>query len=105
VGDGLGAVQKAKELCCELVLLDIGMPKVNGVETASALRLALPDIKIVGFSMLAEELGQELVALKTCDAVLSKFDGLTELVETLKSLMPAPPRNDKQLGVAQRARM
>jgi DNA-binding NarL/FixJ family response regulator len=87
VGDGLGAVEKAKEFCCELVLLDIGMPQSNGVETASA----LPDTKIVGFSMLAKELGHELVDRKTFDAVLSKFDSLTKLVETLNSLMPPPP--------------
>jgi len=88
--DGLNAIQKAKEACCELALLDIGMPQLDGLETASALRLALPNIRLVAFSALAAELGEELVARKTFDAVLSKFDGLTKLLETLKSLIPVP---------------
>jgi DNA-binding NarL/FixJ family response regulator len=96
--DGLAAIQKAKDFCCELVLLHIGMPQKSGVEIASELRLALPDIKIVGFSTLAKELGEELVASKAFDAVLSKSDGLTKLVETLKSLMPVPPMELLQLS-------
>jgi DNA-binding NarL/FixJ family response regulator len=51
-GDGQSAIQKAKEVCCDLVLLDIVMPIMSGVETASALRTALPETKIVGFSAL-----------------------------------------------------
>jgi|SRR5215469_4483680 len=89
VGNGLEAVQKAKDSRCELVLVDIGTPHPNGVETAVALRLALPNVKLIGFSLAASEVGGELVASKLFDAVLSKLDGLTKLVQTLKSLMPA----------------
>jgi len=86
---GQEAVQKAKNSCCDLVLLDIGAPHLNGVETAAALRLALPYVKLVGFSLAVSTLGEELVMSKRFDAVLSKFDGLTKLVETLKSLVYA----------------
>ena len=87
VEHGPEVVPKAKDSCCELVLLDIGPPHLNGVETAVALRLALPNVKLVGFSLAASGLGDELLASKVFDAVLSKVDGLTKLVETLKSLM------------------
>jgi DNA-binding NarL/FixJ family response regulator len=93
VGNGLEAVRKGNESRCDLVLLDIVMPHPNGVETAVALRLALPNVKLVGFSVAARELGEELVASKVFDAVLSKLDGLTKLVETLKSLMPVPAKH------------
>jgi len=89
--NGLEAVQKAKDSCCALVLLDIGAPHLNGVETAAALRLALPHVKLVGFSLAASTFGEELVMSKRFDAVLSKFDGLTKLVETLKSMVSATP--------------
>ena len=84
-GDGLTAIQKAKDHRCELVLLDIGMPPPDGVETAATLRRALPDTKIVGFSTVARELGERLVAQGKFDAFLSKLDGPTKLVETLNS--------------------
>jgi len=88
VGYGSEAVEKAKDSGCDLVLLDIGAPHQSGVETAAALRIALPHVKLVGFSLTASDLGEKLLASKVFDAVLSKLDGLTKLVETLKSLMP-----------------
>ena len=86
--DGLAAIQKAKDVGCDLVLLDFNMPGLSGIQTAYELRLALPNTKIVGFSVLAKELGEQLVAQGKFDAVLSKLHGLTKLVETLKSLTP-----------------
>ena len=35
--DGLEAIQKAEELNPDLVLLDIGLPKLNGIEAAKAI--------------------------------------------------------------------
>src|SRR5262249_43373797 len=90
-GDGHTAIQKATDYRCDLVLLDIGMPQPDGVETAAALRRVLPNTKIVGLSMLSKEIGEKLVAQGKFDAFLSKLDGLTKLVEILNSFMPAPP--------------
>ena len=84
-GDGHTAVQKAMDNCCDLVLLDITMPPPDGVETAAMLRRALPDAKIVGFSTVAKEIGEQLVAQGKFDAFLSKLDGVTKLVETVNS--------------------
>jgi DNA-binding NarL/FixJ family response regulator len=40
--DGLEAVQKAEELQSDLILLDIGLPELNGLEAASRIgRVAL----------------------------------------------------------------
>jgi DNA-binding NarL/FixJ family response regulator len=38
VSDGLEAVQKAQELQPDLVLLDIGLPSLNGLEVARRIR-------------------------------------------------------------------
>ena len=91
--DGLSAIRKANEAKCELVLLDLNMPVLNGVETASRLRRILPQVKIVGFSALAgdADFRRELLATKNFDAVLSKSEGLQRLVEAVKNLIPDPP--------------
>jgi CheY-like chemotaxis protein len=38
VSDGLEAVQKAEELQPDLIVLDIGLPSVNGIEVARRIR-------------------------------------------------------------------
>jgi DNA-binding NarL/FixJ family response regulator len=48
--DGSEAVQKAKELTPDLILLDIGLPKLNGIEAARQIRQHSPNSKIVFLS-------------------------------------------------------
>ena len=43
VGDGLQAVEKTEELSPDVVLLDIGMPVLNGIEAAKQIRQRSPD--------------------------------------------------------------
>jgi DNA-binding NarL/FixJ family response regulator len=50
VSDGAEAVQKAEELRPELVLLDIGLPKLNGIEAARRIRQFSPSSKILFMS-------------------------------------------------------
>jgi DNA-binding NarL/FixJ family response regulator len=47
VADGLEAIQKAKLLVPELVLLDIGLPTLNGIEAARQIRQLVPESKII----------------------------------------------------------
>jgi DNA-binding NarL/FixJ family response regulator len=47
VSDGLEAVQKAVELQPELILLDIGLPGLNGIEAARQMRSLVPESKII----------------------------------------------------------
>jgi DNA-binding NarL/FixJ family response regulator len=48
--DGLEAVQKAQELQPDLIVLDIGLPKLNGIEAARRIRKLAPESKIIFLS-------------------------------------------------------
>ncbi len=48
--DGLEAVRKAQDLKPDLILLDIGLPKLNGIEAARRIRQRSPSSKIIFLS-------------------------------------------------------
>lgn len=47
VSDGMEAVQKALELQPDLILLDIGLPTLSGIEAARRIRSLVPNAKIL----------------------------------------------------------
>ena len=58
VSDGLEGVQKAEELKPDLILLDIGLPTINGLEAARRIRRLSPESKII---FLTQESGADVV--------------------------------------------
>jgi len=51
IADGLEAVQKAQELKPDLILLDIGLPMLNGIAAARQIRELAPASKIIFVSV------------------------------------------------------
>ena len=87
--DGLEAIQKSKEAKPDLILMDVSMPNLNGVEAASILKKLMPDSRIVVFTMFADALGSSLSASAGVDLVISKTEGLTGLVNSVQRLVGA----------------
>ena len=50
VSDGLKAVRKAQELQPDVILLDVGLPQINGIEIARRIRKLTPNSKILFLS-------------------------------------------------------
>jgi len=76
VSDGLEAVQKALELKPDLILLDIGLPSLGGIEAARQIRKLSPGSKIVFLSQESSpDVVQEAVSLDTCGYVLKAKAG------------------------------
>ena len=85
--NGLEAVEKAKTLKPDLLLLDLAMPEMNGAEAASVLKLTMPEIHIILFTMYSENIGSYLTSAIGIDAVLSKPDGMTALAKAVDAAL------------------
>lgn len=87
--DGAEAVTKARQLNPDLILLDLRMARLTGLEVAGILRKAQPNIRIIMVTMYADELNPTLASLFRVDAVFSKSDGITKLIEQVETMLAA----------------
>lgn len=83
---GPEAVKKAQELKPDFVLLDLRLPGMNGIETATALKAVLPQTKLVLFSAYADSLGSQTWASAIgIDLILPK-GSLIDMAASLRAL-------------------
>jgi DNA-binding NarL/FixJ family response regulator len=83
--NGLEAIKQAEILKPDFVLIDLRMPIMNGIETATVLKRLLPKTQIVLFSNYTDEIGTALAAAVGIDLVLPK-GSLSDVAQGLKSL-------------------
>jgi len=87
VSDGLEAVQKAQELQPDLILLDIGLPSLNGLEVARRIRKVSPASKIL---FVSEDRSADIAeeALRTgANGYLVKSYAGSELLPAVKAVL------------------
>jgi CheY-like chemotaxis protein len=91
-GDGLEAVRAAGELQPDLVVLDVSMPVMDGMEALPKLRAAAPEARLVVFSGLAasEAPGRDRSESVEPDAWVEKGTGVVDLVDRLREVCERP---------------
>jgi DNA-binding NarL/FixJ family response regulator len=88
VSDGLEAVQKAEQLQPDLILLDIGLPSLNGIEAARRIRKLAPRSKIL---FLSQESSADVIkeALKFGVGYVIKTHAGSDLLATIEAMRAA----------------
>jgi DNA-binding NarL/FixJ family response regulator len=83
--NGADAVAKAQQLCPDLIVLDLSMPEMNGIEAATALKYMMPDVPL--FLLTAHYSREVELAAREAGicAVFSKYEGLGALVVRARS--------------------
>jgi len=85
--DGVEAIELAKQTKPDLILLDLAMRRLNGVEAATILRNTLPGTPIILFTMYTDLHADLLSGFLGVDFI-SKVDGLPKLLERVDALLP-----------------
>jgi DNA-binding NarL/FixJ family response regulator len=87
VSDGLEAVKKAEELKPDLILMDIGLPGLNGLDAARQIRKLAPESKIIFLSQESSpDIVQEALNLGALGYVVKARAG-SELLPAVESVL------------------
>jgi DNA-binding NarL/FixJ family response regulator len=84
--DGAEAVEKAQELQPDLILLDIGLPKLNGIKAALKIRETVPNVRILFFTENSSpDVAEE--AMRTGDGYIVKAGAAQELLAAVEAVL------------------
>lgn len=84
--DGVEAIFKVMELHPDIVLMDISMPRMNGLEATRVIRRNMPDTSVVMVSQNNPEILREQATQVKATAWLAKAEISDQLVHTLQRL-------------------
>ena len=85
--DGLEAVQKAQGLQPDLVVLDVGLPSLDGIEVARQMRTVSPASRILFLTQArSAEIAQEALTIGASGYVI-KSDGTSELLKGIRTVL------------------
>jgi len=84
--NGMDAIEKAKELNPDIIVMDIGMPILNGVDATKLLCKEMPSVKIISLSMHSEK--QYIKGMLEAGAAGYLFKNCTynELIEAIHTV-------------------
>jgi DNA-binding NarL/FixJ family response regulator len=86
--DGVDAIEKAQALQPDLILLDIGLPKLNGIEAGRRIREVSPASKIVFVSEnRSPEVAQEALNKGGADGYVVKSDAAGDLLSAVRAVL------------------
>lgn len=90
-GDGFEGIQKAKQHHPDLILMDVSMPNMNGIEAASVIKTEVPNSRIVVFTMFADALGASVAKAAKVDLVVPKGLDVTGLMRAIHEFVTDRP--------------
>ena len=84
--NGRETVDSALRAKPDLVIVDVIMPELNGIEAVSVVKQSLPETKVIVFTMYGESV-KSLAEAAGVDIVLPKPGGLFPLIEAVNSVL------------------
>jgi DNA-binding response OmpR family regulator len=94
---GVDAIEQAEKRKPDLIVLDLAMPRMNGVEAASVLKGMMPQVQIIVFTLYAQFLGKSLASSAGIDAVFAKPDEIGKVLACVRALLERRARS-KSVG-------
>jgi DNA-binding NarL/FixJ family response regulator len=85
--DGRQGVEKAQMLQPDLIVTDLSMPVMNGIEETRILKKVMPTVPVIIFTAHSDPFLEKEAAAAGVSAVVSKSQAVTVLVAMARSLL------------------
>jgi CheY-like chemotaxis protein len=86
--DGQAALERALELEPDVVLMDVTMPRLDGIEATRLLKQLLPELRIVGLSLRSEPEVEARMRQAGASAFVAKDEGAEALLAAILGPIP-----------------
>lgn len=87
--DGVGAVEQARTLQPDLVLLDMAMPRMDGLQALPMIRDAVPGVRVIVLSGFNQATLEREALAAGADRYLVKGGSMTQLLDTISEVLGA----------------
>jgi DNA-binding NarL/FixJ family response regulator len=85
--NGREAVEKAQQLHPDLILLDLSMPEMNGLDATRALKQMMPEVPVIMYSAFGDPLTQNEALSAGVSAFVSKSERASVLLGKARDLV------------------
>jgi two-component system, chemotaxis family, chemotaxis protein CheY len=85
--NGKEAIEKAQGLRPDLIVLDLSMPVMNGLDAARVLKRLMPTVPVIMYSAFGDKLVEKQARLIGISEVVSKAEHAAVLIDKARSLL------------------
>ena len=86
-GNGREAIERAEQCKPDLVVMDLSMPVMNGLDAARAIKRVLPEVPVIMFSNYSDKFSEEEARSAGISAMVSKTESVSVLVTKARLLI------------------
>ena len=87
VRDGIAALKAAQELQPDVVIMDITLPKLNGIEATRQILTKIPNAKVIALSMHSDQMFVMEMFKAGAKGYMLKDDDFDELLNAIRAVL------------------
>jgi chemotaxis response regulator CheB len=88
--NGKEGIEKALEMRPDLIVLDLSMPVMNGLDAARVLKRMMPTVPLIMYSEFGDRLAENQIRLIGISEVVSKSEHASVLIHKARGLLNSP---------------